>query len=70
MPYFSFTRLNQNLSLLPVIVFQHFKALWKAEHKKQIALKENLHNFSFFLNRPLGFENFAGESLQNVNSKY
>ena len=38
MPYFTYTRLNQDLDLLPVIGFQHFIALWKAFNKsKQIA---------------------------------
>ena len=38
MPYFTCTRLNLYLDLLPVIGFQHFIALWKAYNKgKQIA---------------------------------
>jgi len=37
MPYFTYTRLNPYLDLLPVIGFQHFIAIWKANNKsKQI----------------------------------
>ena len=70
MPYFTFTRQNPNLDLLPVIGFQHFKIFGKPATQeirlhnfcKEVlcifftdALTENWHNF-FFLE---GFQNFA-----------
>ena len=56
MPYFTFTRLNQYLDLLPVIGYEHIIALWKAYNKsKQIAqFKKNCTDFAQTLLKVIG----------------
>ena len=73
MPYFTYTRLNLYLYLLPVNGFQHLMALWKAyNNRKQIAqlLPRNcaqtplkgICSFSVFLEYTLGLNIFANIS--------
>ena len=82
MPYFTYTRLNLYLDLLPVIVFQHFRTFWKAYNKsKQIAqfLQRKFSQifaqtplmgictFSVFLEYNLGFASFS-DVFAHMNS--
>ena len=64
MPYFTYTRLNQYLDLLPFIGFLHFAAVWNAKNKsnliaqffKEICTDDFEGNLHIFLNTHLGFK--------------